>query len=406
MKVCQINCVYGEGSTGKIVRDIHISLKEQGVESFAIAPTIPEACKGEVGVYAISNRLLSNITASYRRLLGRQFDGAWLQTNRILQILKREKPDVVHLHCLNGNNINVYSLYRYLARKRIKTLITLHAEFPYTGGCGHAFDCEQWKTGCKKCSVFKQATQSVFIDGTCHTWTAQKKSLDLFDADKFHITAVSPWLVTRAKQSPMLDRFNMSVIYNGIDINVFHPYDKVGWRNKLGIKRDEKMIFFVTASFEPHIATAKGGHFIVKLANLLQSKNVKFVVAANVGNSENLPSNMIYLGRTKNQVELAELYSIADLSIITSRRETFSMPVAESLCCGTPIVGFKAGGPESIAIKEYSEFAEYGDVESLLCIVEKWLSNDKKSIEISTKAHDTYSRVQMTNNYIKLYKEI
>lgn len=41
------------------------------------------------------------------------------------------------------------------------------------------------------------------------------------------------------------------------------------------------------------------------------------------------------------------------------------MVTAESLCCGTPVVGFKAGAPEQIAIKEFSEFVEYGDLNSL-----------------------------------------
>ena len=41
------------------------------------------------------------------------------------------------------------------------------------------------------------------------------------------------------------------------------------------------------------------------------------------------------------------------------------MIVAESLCCGTPVVGFKAGAPEQITIKEYSEFSEFGNIEIL-----------------------------------------
>jgi glycosyltransferase involved in cell wall biosynthesis len=37
------------------------------------------------------------------------------------------------------------------------------------------------------------------------------------------------------------------------------------------------------------------------------------------------------------------------------------MIVAESLCCGTPVVGFKAGGPESIAIDDYCVFVQFLD---------------------------------------------
>ena len=49
MKVCQINCVYGSGSTGKIVRDIHLTLKDQGIESLVIAPLkSKDASDGEI----------------------------------------------------------------------------------------------------------------------------------------------------------------------------------------------------------------------------------------------------------------------------------------------------------------------------------------------------------------------
>lgn len=41
------------------------------------------------------------------------------------------------------------------------------------------------------------------------------------------------------------------------------------------------------------------------------------------------------------------------------------MVTAESLCCGTPVVGFLAGGPESIAIEKFSAFVEYGDLNAI-----------------------------------------
>lgn len=71
------------------------------------------------------------------------------------------------------------------------------------------------------------------------------------------------------------------------------------------------------------------------------------------------------LGKITDQELLAKYYSMADVTLLTSKKETFSMVTAESLCCGTPVVGFKAGAPEQIAIKEFSEFVEYGDLNSL-----------------------------------------
>ena len=61
---------------------------------------------------------------------------------------------------------------------------------------------------------------------------------------------------------------------------------------------------------------------------------------------------------------------MANLTILTSQFETFSMVCAESLCSGTPVVGFKAGAPEQISIQQYSEFVEYGKID------EKKISNE------------------------------
>lgn len=71
------------------------------------------------------------------------------------------------------------------------------------------------------------------------------------------------------------------------------------------------------------------------------------------------------MGSCKSREELASLYSVANVTLMLSKRETYSMVTAESLCCGTPVVGFLAGGPESIAIEKFSAFVEYGDLKAI-----------------------------------------
>ena len=109
-------------------------------------------------------------------------------------------------------------------------------------------------------------------------------------------------------------------------------------------------------------------------------------------------------GAAKNQDELAQLYSEADVTLILSKRETFSMVTAESLCCGTPVVGFKAGGPESIALSEWSSFSEYGDIDSLCSSLRDLLVLNINKKEISEKACSTYSSDYCTNMFLSLYK--
>lgn len=402
MKIVQINCVYGDGSTGKLTRDIHLSLLSNGIESRVAYPFSNRKWE-EKGLYSFSSTYESHLSAAYRRLTGRQFDGAFFQTKRLIRYLVWEKPDVVHIQCINGNSINVYMLLSFLAKNNISTVYTLHAEFPYTGGCGHAFECEKWKSGCGKCPILREATQSVCIDGTSRTWRQQYRAYQLFEEDKLHIVAVSPWLLNRAKESMLLRRFPMIAIYNGVDTSIFR-YRKSNIRKTYNILPTTKLILHVTAIFNSNVQDLKGGRYIIELAE--QNTDYVFVVAANHGKVENLPSNVIYLGRTKTQIELAEWYSAADLTIVTSKRETFSMPVAESMCCGTPVVGFKAGGPETIAIPEYSTFVEYGDIKKLNNAIHESLERLERKDIIERAAQNVYGKDVMCSEYLKLYREI
>ena len=79
------------------------------------------------------------------------------------------------------------------------------------------------------------------------------------------------------------------------------------------------------------------------------------------------------------------------------------MVCAESLCCGTPVVGFKAGAPEQIALPEYSSFVEYGDVDSMAEKIERLLECPETGECIEKEAGKAYSKQTMTENYRKVY---
>ena len=83
-----------------------------------------------------------------------------------------------------------------------------------------------------------------------------------------------------------------------------------------------------------------------------------FLIIGDAQQKSSYPENMIFTGRIQDQHLLGELYSLADVCLLTSVKETFSMVTVESLCCGTPVVGFQAGGPENIALPAYSTFVE------------------------------------------------
>ncbi|WP_026672876.1 glycosyltransferase [Alkalihalobacterium bogoriense] len=404
MKVLQVNSVYKRGSTGKIVYDIHSFLQEKGIDSVVCYGRGQKEC--DVNIYKTSSEISAKFNALRSRITGLQFNGAWFATYKLIKIIKKEQPDIVHLQCINGYFVDIYKLLQFLKKNNVKTVLTLHAEFMHTGNCGHSFECEKWKNGCGNCPQLWYATKSYQFDRTKTAWEKMKEAFDGFT--NLRIISVSKWLEDRAKISPILNQHSFRVIYNGIDTaETFKPTKYNNLKEKHGLE-NEKILLHVTANFSLGENDLKGGRYIASLAERLKDKNIKIVVIGSEDLSVQLPSNVINVGRTINQKELAAYYSMADLTLITSKRETFSMVCAESLSCGTPVVGFKAGGPESIALNNFSKFVNYGDIDELENTVINWLNKkiEYSSEDIANSAQKEYSRERMGLEYLNVYNQL
>ncbi len=386
MKILQINNFYGENSTGKLTQQLHHGLRRRGHQSLCIygrgkkekSPGVIRLCPEW---YAKANSLLAQIT-------GLPYGGCLLSTLRLQRIIRREKPDVVHLQCINGNFVNIYRLVAWLNRRQIPTAISLHAEFLYTGNCGHAFDCTQWHHGCRRCPDAKAANRSNFFDRTCESWRKMEQAFRGFE--NIILCPVSRWTENRARRSDILKHIPMHTIHNGVDTTVFCPN---------GAEKED-YILQVTAHFSDHPAHPKGGYYLLELARRMPE--IPFLVAGTGEKPADLPPNVTLLGEIRHQEVLADLYRKARLTVLTSRRETFSMPCAESLCCGTAVVGFRAGGPEEIALPEHSEFVPFGDLDALEEAVRRWLCTAAKP---APDALNTYAADTMVDEFERIYRK-
>lgn len=401
MKVLQVNCVYEMGSTGKIVAEIHSELVKRGIQSVVCYGRGPKADRENIyktcgEFYAKTNHLVA-------RLRGQLFGGCNLSTARLISVIRQEKPDVVHLQCINGYFVNIPKLITWLKKNHIKTVLTLHAEFMFTANCGHARGCEKWKTGCGKCPQLRTELKSFGIDGTHRSWKKMYAAFSGFQKNLI-VTSVSPWLMSRAEQSPILKDKRHSVVMNGLNTEIFHRYNTEILRRKY--PKDVKIVLFATTCLTDDINDIKGGHYIIELAKSLEEEPIQILVAGDYDKTLNLPVNMVMLGRIEEQNVLAEYYSMADVTVLASQRETFSMVTVESLCCGTPVVGFEAGGPESIALPKYSIFVRQGDVDGLKDALFTMLQKKVNSELLEREARQSYSGEKMTNEYIAVYKSL
>ncbi len=402
LRVFHLNCVYNSGSTGKITNVLHTYLKKKGFYSVYYygrlqkvkMPDVKKACPEW---YSKLNHFISKFT-------GIQYGGCFFTTNYIIRAIKKEKPDIVHLQCINGFFVNIYKLLDFLKKSGIKTVLTLHADFMFTGGCGSAIDCNKFLTECKDCAVYKKEC-NCFVDGSRRGFKKMADAFKGFDKN-LYITSVSPYLMDRANSSVILKGKNHSCIYNGVDTNIFTKLDANGLRQKHNLK-DKKVIFHAAPYFTDEPGYIKGGEYIIELAKELKKRNSNSLifVAGNYKEGMNLPDNIVLLGRLNNQHELAKYYNLADVTVITSKSETFSMIVAESLCAGTPAVGFMAGGPETIGLKKYSRFVPHGNITALADTVEAVLSHEKPQ-GIAERAHVAYSEYTAGEITVALYEKI
>lgn len=396
-KVFFINCA-DFGSTGKIIRDTVAVLKRAEWQTVLCVPKQTQNNELFDKVYAVSMKYEQGLYYRLGRISGNKYGIAPISTVKVIKAIKIESPDIVHIHCANGCFVNIYKLLKYLKKNNIPTVVTNHAEFYYTGYCDHAYSCNKWQTGCGSCHQ-----KNALIDKTAWSWKMMKKSFCGFD--KLVVTSVSPWVYSRSTASPILDGVEQMVVENGIDTDVFRVYDENQIDCTARKSTESKTILHVTSHFYGE-SEQKGSKYILEMARRL--KNVTILVAGPHSNVE-VPENVKLLGRISNQVELAKLYSAADISVVTGERESYSMPVAESLCCGTPVVGFRAGGPESIAVEKYSEFFEYGDMNSMVESIEnKWLNFKNTELQkmISDVACLRYSKEEMGEKYLQIYRSL
>lgn len=398
MKVLQINNVYGRLSTGKIVADLHHEYQNVGIESYVCygrGPVVHDKNVKKIcwESYAKLNKIRAMIS-------GIMYAGCSLSTHKLICEIKKIQPDVIHLQCINDYFVNIYRLLEYLGEKKIPTVVTLHAEFMHTGTCGHAYACEKWKKGCYNCENIKQ--MRLLKDSTNAAWKKMREAFAHFDVDKIVITSVSPWLESRSFQSDITNHYRHVTVLNGLDTSLFRYADASSLKLQMG-SEGKKIVLFVTSSLE---SAAKGGGYLVDIAKQLVNKGIVFLILGDGGKREDLPQNIIKLGRVYEQEKVARYYSMADATILCSQAETFSMPTAESLCCGTPVVGFKAGGPETIGIEPYCQFVEYGNVDALKQALIAVLDANFDRSTISQLAREKYSKEAMAEKYMKIYRMV
>lgn len=393
MKILLIDVNCQNSSTGKIVYDLY-----QGLEHYGYKTAV---CYGRGSIvkkpliYKFGLDWETFLHAGLARLTGLNGCFSYFSTKRLLNFIEQFNPDIVHIHELHAYFINISLLLKYLKKKQIPIIWTFHCEYMYTGKCGHAYECDKWKTECGKCPHLKDYPKSLFIDFTKLMFHKKKHLLEDLEIS---IVTPSKWLADRVMES-FLKNKKVCVIHNGIDAkNIFRvqKMDDLVKKHQLEGKK-------VVLSVAPNILEErKGGQFVLQVADKMKNDNIIFILVG-TDVTKKYSENVWLIKRTNNQHELAKWYSLADLFLICSSRENFPTTCLEALCCGTPVCGFQTGGVKETAEEPYGHFIEYGNCDKLTKLIQYVLELNLPRKQIAEYGKKQYSISVMVEKYNELY---
>lgn len=398
MIIVQINETCGTGSIGRTTGELAVALEDAGHESIVFFakgnPTFHHAIR-------IGNTLDHKVHALFSRITGLQGYYSHISTWKMLRKLDKISPDVIQLCNLHANYINLGMLLKYLAKKNIPTVITLHDCWLYTGKCFYyvSAGCQKWKNDCGHCPLIK--TGSV---NKTYVFDTTKKSIQdkrkwMSSIPRLQTIGVSKWVTDEAKES-ILAKTNPVTIYNWIDLDTFQPRE-TNLREEMSLS--ECFVILFVASF---INRVKGYDIIKGLSEQL-NPNWRIIVIGK--ETEELPENVIHISHTDNAIKLAEYYSMADVCVNATLYETFGKVTAEAICCGTPIIVYNnTASPELVdegcGIVVDQELGLKGIIKALTEIETRGKSFYRMNCLKSAKKR--FSQETGIQQYIRLYEEI
>lgn len=396
MIILQINSVYKSGSTGWIVEDIHQHMLQNGAESYvAYGRNFKESNKNIIQVGSKLDQL-------YHVFKTRFFDQHGLAsknaTRDLIEKIESINPDIIHLHNIHGYYLNYKVFFDYIKNNNYKVIWTLHDCWSFTGHCAYYnyAQCDKWQTECHNCPQLKDYPKSNGIDNSKNNYYLKKESF----ANLNNVTLVTPsrWLSDELKKS-FLNRYNVQVIYNGIDQNIFYPR-KSNIKKNLSIL-DKKILLGVASIW----SRRKGLQFILDLAKSISEEYIIIVIGKIEDDISNY-DNIIHIPTIENKDELASFYSMADIFINPTLEDNYPTTNLEAIACGTPVLTFASGGSGENITKPLGKVIKDKTSSGIINALEEIKSYQIEHKHIAEALNTFLSKDIMLDNYHSLYQKV
>jgi L-malate glycosyltransferase len=366
-----ITCYPTVGGSGVVATELGKLLAEKGHEIHFITSSIP---------FRI-NKMYHNIyfhqveVNQYSVFQYPPYDIAL--ANKMAEIIVRENLDILHVHYAIPHAVCAI-LGKQMADKDVKIVTTLHGTDITVLGYDPSL------TGAIRFGIEKSDV----------------------------VTAVSNALADQTTELIRPDK-EIKTVYNFIDERVYRHVDSSHLRNEYGIHENEKVIIHVS-----NFRGVKRVKDVVSSFNLIQKEipaklllvgdGPEMTVVCKQVKDLGLKDRVLFLGKQDN---LEELYSISDLKLLLSEKESFGLVALEAMACGVPCIGTDIGGiPEVIEDGCNGYICDVGDVDAISSKAIRMLGNDVLHKSLSINAFETartkFHSKKIIEQYEQIYKEL
>ncbi|MDP4104595.1 MAG: N-acetyl-alpha-D-glucosaminyl L-malate synthase BshA [Bacillota bacterium] len=362
-----ITCYPTVGGSGVVATELGKMLAERGHEIHFISSSLPFRLK----------RMYHNIY--YHQVEVNQYSVFQFPpydialASKMAEVVNMEKLDLLHVHYAIPHAVCAI-LAKQMCNRNLKIVTTLH--------------------------------------GTDITVLGYDSSLT--DAIKFGIeksdivTAVSNSLIEQTYELINPDK-PIETVYNFIDHRVYQKSDSSHLREEFEIDLAEKVIIHVS-NFRPVKRVEDVVKTFAKIAKTMPAKLLlvgdgpEVSKVSKLVNKLGLNNRVLFLGRQEN---LEELYSISDLMLLLSEKESFGLVLLEAMACGVPCIGTNVGGiPEVIEEGKTGFICNLGDIEDIAAKAIYLLTEQELHKKFSEMAIETVRSKFHAETIVKQYEQL
>jgi glycosyltransferase involved in cell wall biosynthesis len=251
--------------------------------------------------------------------------------------------------------------------------------WPFTGHVAYSYECERWRHGCGSCPYLHEYP-GLPRDTTALLWKIKDA---VYRRSRLTLVAPSSWLERLAGESPLLGRFAIRRIPNGVDLDEFRP-------DPAARSTEGAPVILFSA---PDLADRRKGRALLDRALALVEADYRLVVHG---------------GRNEG---VARQYAAADLFVLPTLADNLPNAVIESMACGTPVVSFDVGGVgDAVRHLQTGWLAPAGDVAALAEGIRAVLGDQPLRERLGRQAREVAEREYAADlearRFAELYEEL